>query len=109
MSAPEFSSFQEFWPHYLRAHAHAGNRWLHFVGTLAALLCFAAAIVLRRPILLPAGLLVGYGLAWVGHFLVEGNRPETFGRPGWSMRANFRMVFLMLTGRLGDEWRRLSG
>ena len=92
------SSFEEFWPLYLAAHGSAGNRWLHFVGTMLAVLCLPAAIVLLEPWLLLAAPVIGYGLAWVGHFLVEGNRPETFGSPAWSMRGNFRMTWLMLIG-----------
>ncbi len=102
------SSFEEFWPLYLAAHRSAGNRWLHFVGTMLAVLCLPAAIVLLEPWLLLAAPVIGYGLAWVGHFLVEGNRPETFGSPAWSMRGNFRMTWLMLIGRLGPELKRLE-
>ena len=50
-----FRDFGEFWPHYVREHGRPGTRWLHFAGTLLALLCPVAAIVLRRPWLVLAG------------------------------------------------------
>jgi len=103
-----FRSFEEFWPYYLREHGKPGTRRLHFVGTLLALLCLIAAIALRRPLLLLTAPLIGYGLAWIGHFGIEGNRPATFKHPLWSARGDLRMFGLMLTGRIERELRRLG-
>ena len=70
-------------------------------------LCGRSTLLLL-PLLLLAAPVVGYGFAWIGHFGIEGNTPATFGHPVWSMRSDFRMVFLMLTGRMGRELRRLN-
>ena len=103
-----FRGFEEFWPFYLREHGRPGTRRLHFVGTLLALLSLVAAIALRRPLLLLAAPLFGYGLAWAGHFAVERNRPASFKHPLWSARGDFRMFVLMLSGRIDRELRRLD-
>ena len=98
--------YADFWPVYLRAHSHPWNRLLHAVGTLAGLGLLVAAGLLRDWRLAVAAPLVGYGLAWTGHFAVEGNRPATFGHPLWSFLSDWRMLALFLTRRLGGELRR---
>ncbi len=35
--------------------------------------------------------------------MVEGNRPATFTHPRWSLRGDFRMAALALSGKLDAE------
>jgi hypothetical protein len=102
-----FGSFEEFWPFYVAEHGRAATRALHFAGTTAGLLLVAAALGTARPILLLAALVVSYGLAWAGHFVVERNRPATFRYPIWSLLGDFRMYSLMWRGRMSSEIERL--
>ncbi|MDP2307354.1 MAG: DUF962 domain-containing protein [Pseudomonadota bacterium] len=95
-----FRDFEEFWPYYLGEHALALNRWLHFGGTTAVLLTAAAAVLTLNPYLFLALPIVGYGPAWIGHFIIERNRPATFQHPLWSLRGDFRMYGMMWRGRL---------
>jgi len=98
-----YGSFEEFWPFYLREHSRRATRLLHVAGTSLVLLLALAAAATGKWWLVAAIPFVGYGFAWASHFAVERNRPATFSYPLWSLRADFRMWRLWLTGRLGDE------
>ena len=92
-------TYAEFWHRYLRAHARKATRR-----------CTMPAPAWRSPasppprsggLAFPAGRPgLGYGFAWTAHGLVEGNRPETFGHPFWSLASDVRMLALAATGRL---------
>ena len=98
-------SFEEFWPFYVAQHGQASTRALHFAGTTMVLGSLAAAAVLT-PWAAMAAPVLGYGPAWIGHFFFEKNRPATFTYPLWSLRGDFRMYRLMLTGAMGPEVER---
>lgn len=100
---PRIQTFAEFWPFYLAQHARSGTRTFHLLGTTAGLACGAAAVALRSPRLAALGLGLGYGFAWIGHSVVEHNRPATFRYPLWSFLADWKMWGCALTGRLGRE------
>ena len=101
-----FGTFEEFWPHYVREHAHKSTRTLHFVGTSLAMACALGAVVLRRPSLLLLAPVVGYGPAWMGHFFIEKNRPATFTHPLFSLRADFVMWKKIVDGTMDAEVER---
>ena len=48
------------------------------------------------------GVIFAYACAWIGHFVIEKNRPATFQYPLWSLAGDFRMWGEMLIGR---RWR----
>jgi hypothetical protein len=98
-------SFEEFWPFYVSQHLDPVNRRLHFVGTALVLACLAGGLV-ATPVLFAAMPVAGYGLAWIGHFAFEKNRPATFTYPLWSLRGDFRMFRLVLLDRMDDELQR---
>lgn len=104
-----YASFEAFWPFYLGEHSHPTNRRLHFVGTTLMLLQLTTAIVTLHPAWLLMCPVWGYGFAWIGHFIVEKNRPATFTYPLWSLMGDFKMYGLTLTGRLDAEIARCAG
>ncbi|MCA3217899.1 MAG: DUF962 domain-containing protein [Burkholderiales bacterium] len=91
MREQRFKSFREFYPFYLNEHRNPTCRRLHFVGSTLALLCLVALAATRNPPWLLAGLLCGYGFAWIGHFFFEKNRPATFKYPLWSLMGDWVM------------------
>ena len=91
--------YDGFWHRYLRAHSLRSTRAVHYAGTALALLAVLAGLLMDWRWLLAAPL-VGYGFAWGAHLLLEGNRPETFGHPAWSLASDARMAWLALIGRL---------
>ena len=108
MTTERFATFEEFWPYYLEEHSDPTNRRLHQVGTTLALGTVAASIAKRKPLWALGALVAGYGPAWIGHFIIEKNRPATFTYPLWSLAADFKMNGMMWTGRLDSELERLG-
>ena len=108
MAEAEMRTFSEFWPFYVREHSRAGTRLLHAAGTLSSTALLVFLIATGRWPWLPLALVVGYAAAWVGHFFVEHNRPATFRHPLWSLAGDYKMVALMLTGRMGEEAARIG-
>lgn len=107
MSEQRFGSFEEFWPFYVREHANKLNRLLHFAGTSAAVTCLAAGLLTKKRWLLALVPVVGYGPAWIGHFVIEKNRPATFKHPLWSLRGDFVMWWKTATDTMDEEVERV--
>jgi hypothetical protein len=106
--SPIYTSFAEFWPFYLSQHSHPASRKLHVFGTVMGLIWVVGCLILGRMAWLPGAFVLGYGPAWIGHFGFEKNRPATFTYPLWSFRADFKMLFLFLTGGLPTELKRFG-
>lgn len=101
-----YRSFEEFWPFYVLEHENKLNRRLHFIGTTSALAVLGAALIKKNPALIPLALVAGYGPAWVGHFIIQKNRPATFKYPLWSLMGDFRMWGKTLRGTMDREVER---
>ena len=102
-------TYAEFWPYYVSEHSRPLCRALHYLGTLAGLAIAALVLFGASPLWLLVALVAGYGPAWVGHFFVEHNRPATLQYPLWSLVSDFRMLGLVLIGRMGSELQRVRG
>ncbi len=108
MNPPEFKSFDEFWPFYVREHANETNRALHFVGTSLAVGSVAAGILTGRRAFFAAAPVLGYGFAWVGHFFFQKNKPATFTYPAWSLQGDLLMWWKTLHGEMAAEVERAT-
>jgi len=102
----EMRTFEDFWPFYVREHSNETNRMLHFLGTSLAMGSVVAGVVTGKKAFFAAAPLLGYGFAWIGHFVVEGNRPATFKHPLWSLRGDFVMWSKILRGTMAAEVER---
>lgn len=96
------TSFADFWPYYVRQHANPRTRTLHAVGSVVAVIFFGAAFAVSLWFL-AAVPIAGYAFAWYAHFFIEHNRPVTFRHPFYSLFADYRMLFLMMAGRMDGE------
>jgi hypothetical protein len=101
----EIRTFTDFWPYYVRAHSKPRTRVLHAIGSILAIITLGIALALNRWLLIAVPV-IGYAFAWYAHFFVEHNRPATFGHPFYSLAADYRMLFLMLAGRMDGEVKR---
>jgi hypothetical protein len=99
-------TYDQYWQRYIRAHAQPRTRALHYIGSLLALAALLLALATFDWRWLIGAPVIGYGFAWTAHYAIEGNRPETFGHPFWSLFSDYRMLLLALTFRLGPHLRR---
>ena len=104
----EPQTFDEFWPEYLAAHSNVRTRIMHVAGTLLGLSFVIVALLTFNPLWMLAGLVSAYGAAWMAHVMFQKNVPKTFTHPLWSVRGDFLMAWLTLTGGIDREMRRLD-
>jgi hypothetical protein len=105
--ATKYRTFSEFWPFYVLEHSQPGTRQLHFIGTTLLFICLAAIPLIGSVWFLLIGIVTAYGCAWIGHFLIEKNRPATFKYPFLSLAGDFKMYAMMLAGKMDREVERL--
>jgi hypothetical protein len=101
-------SFEEFWLAYLRDHAGAATRIVHYMAAAAAGAAVIVSVVTANFWYLPLGLAASYALGALSHCLIERNRFATRNRPLWSLACCFRMAFSALTGHLDEDIERAN-
>lgn len=102
----KYKTFNEFYPFYLTEHKSPTNRLLHFIGSLSALIQLCLALFFREPFFIITAIVSGYAFAWVGHFIIEKNRPATFTYPFYSFMGDWKMFYeLLLRKRKFSEFK----
>mmetsp|Transcript_13252 Transcript_13252/g.19973 ORF Transcript_13252/g.19973 Transcript_13252/m.19973 type:complete len:105 (-) Transcript_13252:128-442(-) len=94
----EFKTYQEFYPYYRQEHSNVTCRRLHIIGTSLSLVSFAIILFAMAWKYIWFPLVIGYGLAWVGHFFFEKNKPATFKYPLYSFRGDLDMCWAFWSG-----------
>ncbi len=93
-------SLAAFYPYYLSQHQNGVCRALHLIGTLLVTLLFWFGALTSNLWVWLALPVIGYGPAWLGHYVFEKNKPATFGHPGMSLLCDWLMAKDMLIGRV---------
>jgi len=102
------TTYTEFWDFYVSEHSLPATRLLHFAGTSLGILLLAWFVWSGRWYFFPAFFVVGYAFAWFAHFMIEKNKPASFRFPFWSFISDFKMMWYMVTGRMGGEVIRVA-
>jgi hypothetical protein len=97
------SSFEEFWPFYVRLHQKPETHWFHAAATSSTALLLTTALLRRQPLFLIAAPLVNHLIAQTSHRLFEHNQSTPWKNHGWHARAELRMLRLVITGRMNAE------
>ena len=96
----DFNSFSEFYPYYLGEHGNRTCRRLHFIGSSLVIAVVLTAVLSGQLLWLWLAPVVGYGFAWVGHYVFEKNRPATFRHPLYSLLGDWVMYGQMWRGKI---------
>jgi len=97
MKDRKYTSFKQFYPFYLSQHQNKTCKRLHVAGSLLVIAVFIIALLSKNYQLLFALPFIGYGFAWVGHFIFEKNRPATFQYPLYSFMGDWVMLWQVIT------------
>jgi hypothetical protein len=95
-----YKTFQSFYPFYLSQHQNPICRTLHVIGTALLLSVLTFSMLSGELKLLFSLPVIGYGFAWIGHFIFEKNRPATFKYPLYSLMGDFKMFWDVVTGKI---------
>ncbi|UJF23400.1 DUF962 domain-containing protein [Shewanella sp. OMA3-2] len=92
----QYKTFKEFYPFYLTQHQDLVCRRLHYLGSTIIVVLLINTFINQQWWQLVWLPVIGYGFAWLGHFLFEQNRPATFTYPLYSLLGDWVMYGQML-------------
>ncbi|WP_434926511.1 Mpo1-like protein [Shewanella sp. HL-SH5] len=92
----QYKTFKEFYPFYLSQHQDLVCRRLHYLGSTIIVVLLINTFINQQWWQLVWLPVIGYGFAWIGHFMFEKNRPATFTYPLYSLLGDWVMYGQML-------------
>jgi hypothetical protein len=96
----KYRNFSDFYPFYLSQHKNKTCRRLHFLGSSLIILLITFVAVSQYFALLWLIPIIGYGFAWLGHFIFEKNKPATFIYPIYSLIGDWVMFKDIVIGKI---------
>ncbi len=103
-----YKTYSAFFDFYLSEHSQPLTRVLHYMASVCGISTVVVTVATGVLWWIPAGIAASYGLAWIGHFFVEHNKPATFKYPLWSFAADYHMFLLFLAGGLSKRRARAA-
>ncbi len=100
MTEKKYQTFKEFYPFYLRQHVNKICRLLHVIGSSIIVTLIIYTVIAQQYLLLLLVPVIGYGFAWIGHFVFEKNVPATFTYPVFSLLGDWVMWWQIITLRI---------
>ena len=100
MSKKQYQTFKDFYPFYLSQHVNKTCRLLHVIASSLIVLLIIYSFYTQQYLLLLTIPLIGYGFAWIGHFVFEKNIPATFTYPVYSLMGDWVMWWQIITGQI---------
>ncbi len=94
-----------FYPQYLKAHSHKGNRVLHFIGATQFFLLIILAIIFRLWLFIPLAIFIAYLLPGIGHRFLQHNDSFRNTKPILCVICATRMYFDTLFFQIANKMR----
>lgn len=96
-------TFKEFYPYYLSQHNKKLTRIFHFTATLLVFAVIIYVLQSGKERFLWYIPIFGWGISAFSHYVFEKNKPTSFTNPLFTLIADFKMFFELLTGKLKFE------
>jgi hypothetical protein len=97
------TSFEDFWPHYVRLHTKPETQWIHALATSTSIVLLSAAIARKSLFLAAISPFANHLIAQTSHRIFEANKSTPWKNQIWHTRAELRMLRLVVTGKMAAE------
>ena len=92
-------TFSEFYDFYLSQHQKMWTRIFHFLGTLLVIAVLIYVVQSGKERFLWYVPIFGLGFSALSHYIFEKNKPTGFQYPFFTLMADFKLFFELITGK----------